>query len=207
MSGDAHGRSPFQPGYVPRVDPTDQRDVGQGRELGADLYALYRAGRAEIPDIAALYSEMTSSVHDVTQRLSFLGSSVGNPDAFAVIGELRDQLHVALRRTTVAMRDTATALVRIADDYARTDQAARDEFARLLRDNAASFDSPSTPVPVPPMRDSPYATPYAAPSLEPLEPPPSWLESQLNGLADRALDGLRDGADRLLGAARGGEGR
>jgi hypothetical protein len=193
---------PNRPGYRPGIDPSDSRELGSGKGFGADLFALYRAGRVYFPERAILFSEWTSATHDFAQRIDYLNSSVGHEYALTVTEELRTDLHFALRQTAVAMRDVGTAMVAISTDYATTDQAAREEFVRLVDKNPHLFEHPTPHVPPPPGSEDPYDTPYDGPSLEAPEPEPwwpvSWLGDQVDGVVDDLLDGIGDFGDALV---------
>lgn len=195
------GQDPDHPGYEARHDPGDPRQVGSGKEFGADLYALYRAGRVHFPEKAILYSQLTSAVHDLEQRVEFLRSSVGGEYAVGLVESIRGDLHHALRQTAVAMRDTGTALVQISADYAATDLDATSEFNRLVHGHPGLFDTSTPHVPRPPSGDDPYATLYEPPSLEAPEAPgwwpTEWMEDQAGGLLDDIEEGIDVGVDTV----------
>jgi hypothetical protein len=142
----------------PPYDPSDQRDVGTGKDFAADLFALHRAGKQHFPELAAFYSGVTSATHDAAQRVHHLRSSTGGEYALTLVDELRELLHVELRRTSLAMSETGAALVEIADDYSTTDQTANDHFRTLLERRADQIEVPF--VPTPPGLDAPYSTEY-----------------------------------------------
>jgi hypothetical protein len=155
---------PHQPGYVPQVDPSDTRDVGAGAEFGADLQALYVAGRVTMPDLAQTYVAISSGANGMRGRLAYLEQSTGSPAPLRDASRLLEHLAVATFKTAIAIRDSGEALVRIADDYVATDRAARDEFVRL---NAMSdrLGEPTPHVATPPSPSEAVA-PYV-----PEEPP------------------------------------
>ncbi|MCD4526701.1 hypothetical protein [Nocardioides sp. cx-173] len=190
---DGNGRNdPNQPGYQAPYDPSDTRDVGSGKDFGADLYDLYTAGRVAFPEKAALFSGWASSAHDFAQRTQFLADSVGRERSVLVVESIREQLHFALRDTSITMRDIGAALVQVATDFAQTDEAASAEFNRLAAADPL-LSAPTPQVPVPPGSDAPYSTPYAAPSLEAPEPETPWPFGWLEGQVDDAVDGVRSG--------------
>lgn len=182
-------------------------DVGSGKDFGADLYDLFRAGRVYFPETAILFSGWASSAHDFAQRVEFLDGSVGSEYALTLVDQIRGDLHFALRETAVAMRDVGTALVQIATDYAQTDQAAKDEFDRLVEKHPALFAGPPLEVPEPPGSESPYETPYVGPSLDAPEPEPWWLtellEDQVGGLVDGVVGPVQDGAGEVVDTIQG----
>lgn len=203
MTEGGRRNDPDRPGYQAPYDPSDPRDVGSGRDFGADLYDLFRAGRVYFPQTAIQFSGWTTSAHDFSQRVDFLNGSVGYEYTLSLVDQIRADLHFALRETAVAMRDVGTALVQIATDYARTDEAASSEFNRLLTKHPGLFDTPTPQVPTPPGSDAPYTTPYEPPSLEAPEPetpwPFGWLEDQLEGAVDGVMGGVVEPLQENLG--------
>jgi hypothetical protein len=174
MVGNDGTRGPNKPGYQAPYHPSDTRDVGTGTDFGADLYALYRAGRVYFPDAGIKFSGWASDVHDFTQRISFLDQSVGGEQALRTVDEIRADLHFALRHTAITMDLVGRALVEISTDFATTDQDAQTEFNRLIRTHPGLLGQPTPDVPEPPGSADPYDEPYTGPSLEAPEPPPWW---------------------------------
>ncbi|MFY1699928.1 hypothetical protein [Solwaraspora sp. WMMA2101] len=154
---------PTQPGWRPDYTADDSLgDVGSGRELGAHLYYLYRAGRNELPAVAAVYAQLTSGIHGTAGALAsqFDRPGLGMEPAHLRLLELRDETHDVLRQTCLRMQQVGTALVEIADAYAGTDQEAANEFSRLLDKYAEDFRDPPPAVPPPPGVHDPAPTPF-----------------------------------------------
>lgn len=150
------------PGYRPEYTGENSLgDVGSGRELGANLYALYRAGRNELPGVASVYSQLVNKIHRVrgSMEVQFGRPQVGRNHAHDRLLELREEAHNVMRETCLRMLEVGEALVETADAYAATDQAAADEFHRLLGANAEEFDNLPIYVPVPPEPDDPIHVP------------------------------------------------
>lgn len=151
-------------GYRPEyTGDTSLGDVGSGRLLGANLFALYRAGRNELPEVAAVYAELTRKIHSIRDPLAREAERPGlGPSAAHVrLLQLRDEAHEVLRLTCLRMLEVGEALVRIADAYAATDEEAAEEFRRLLEIHRDEFDDPPIYVPDPPRPDAPdYRPPY-----------------------------------------------
>ncbi|MGH3679394.1 MAG: hypothetical protein ACRDT2_03800 [Natronosporangium sp.] len=149
----------LRPGYRPvYTGDNSLGNVGSGRELGANLYALYRAGRTELPGVASTYSRMTYTIHFLRDAMEaqFHRPGLGRQVAHDRLLELREEAHVVLRTTCLRMREAGRALAVTADAYAATDQAAADEFSRLLAVNRAEYDGEPVAVPDPPgPRDRP----------------------------------------------------
>jgi hypothetical protein len=149
---------PTSQGWRPehRIDADVPRPT-HGQRFGAHLYYLYRAGRNEIPAVAALYSELTRRVHHLTASMhgqfDLPGQVVGR--AHRRILELRDEVHDVLRKTTLRLEEAGAALVVIADRYAATDEEAAAHFAALLDRNADDFRHHPPIVPTPPAVDAP----------------------------------------------------
>lgn len=112
-----------------------------GVRLGADLYALWCAGRDNLPTVAEVYSRAGNALDD---------AAVGIPGAFRRTGDiagapygpayqpwlqLRDALAQICRDTADNLEMTADALCLATVEYARTDYEAANEFARLLQVN------------------------------------------------------------------------
>lgn len=166
-------------------------DVGHGPGFGAALYSLYKAGQIEMPGIAQRYSAMTWTTHTTATYVQGQGPAAGNPTALTGLAELIDDLQVALRTTTLSVRDCGVALSEIALDYAGTDREAQEAFNQRIRDldDQTDFTGGPPAIPDPPNADDPL--PYVPPS----ETPP-----ELDDLPDR------DGPDVDLPDDDGGSG-
>lgn len=150
------------PGYQPEyTGDTSLGDVGSGRLLGANLFALYRAGRNELHRTAAVYAELTKKIHSIRDPLAREAErpGLGPSEAHRRLLELRDEAHEVLRLTCLRTREVGDALVRIADAYATTDAEAAEEFSRMLDANRDEFQDPPIRVPDPPRPDAPYHRP------------------------------------------------
>jgi hypothetical protein len=150
------------PGYQPEyTGDKSLGDVGSGREFGANLYALYRAGRNELPGVASIYAQLTNTIHGTRGSLETQSDrpGLGRERAHERLLELREEAHVILRTNCLRMLEVGQALVETANAYAATDQAARDEFARLLRQNGDEYDEPPITVSEPYGPDDPIHAP------------------------------------------------
>jgi hypothetical protein len=157
-----------QPGWRPEYRGGDAGvgDVGSGKRLGAHLYYLYRAGRNELPRVAQVYAELTARVHQISgsMKTQFNLPGRGPYPAHQRLLELRDEVHDVLRQTSLRMSEVGTALVAVADRYAATDQAAVDEFTRLLNADASDYRRPGLAPPQPPaVGDPPPVDPARRP--------------------------------------------
>lgn len=133
---------PYHPSWRPEYTGDDSLgEVGRGDGFGADLYALWRAGRKLLPAIATKYAEMCGETHRTQTPSQYLftpphphdsSRSGGMEPVHALLEEMRDELQIALRESAINMRDTGTALVRIANLYAATDEEAAEAFADLV---------------------------------------------------------------------------
>lgn len=151
-----------EPGYEPEyTGDSSLGDVGSGKELGANLYALYRAGRNELPGVASIYAGLVNSIHPVrsSMEVQFDRPNLGMEQVHVRLLEFREEAHDILRQNCLRMLEVGQALVETANDYAGTDQAATEEFARLLDANSDEYDSQPTYVPDPPAPDDPISTP------------------------------------------------
>ncbi|MFY1631672.1 hypothetical protein ACN27F_00085 [Solwaraspora sp. WMMB335] len=153
--------NPSQPGWQPEYTGGNSLgSVGSGRRLGAHLYYLYRAGRNELPEIAAVYARLTGEIHKIVAAMEaqFDRPGLGMESAHLRLLELRGEAHDVLRQTCLRMVEVGAALVQIADAYAATDQHAADEFSRMLTDNADDYRTLPPYVPEPPaLHESPHS--------------------------------------------------
>jgi hypothetical protein len=153
-----------EPGYQPEyTGDAGLGDVGSGREFGANLYALYRAGRNELPGVASTYARLVNSIHPVrcSMEVQFDRPNLGKEQVHVRLLELREEAHDIFRQNCLRMREVGQALVETADGYAATDQAATDEFARMLEANTGEFENhspyvPETPTPNDENQHPPY---------------------------------------------------
>lgn len=152
---------PTAPGWRAEYTGTDPGNVGSGERLGTHLYYLYRAGRNELPGVAAVYGELTRDVHHVaaSMRAIFDLPGWGMETSHQRLLELRDEVHDVLRQTCLRMREAGAALVATADDYASSDEAAAAAFNRLLDEYADDYAGPPPHVPDPPAVHDPPAPP------------------------------------------------
>jgi hypothetical protein len=151
-----------EPGYRPQyAGGNSLGNVGSGRELGANLYALYRAGRNELPEVASVYLQLTNIIHPLrgSMEAQFDRPRLGRHPAHERLLELRETTHSILRETCLRMVEVGRALVETADAYAATDQAAASEFSRLLSENGEDFDDLPISIPEPPGPDDPIPEP------------------------------------------------
>ncbi|MEQ4301067.1 hypothetical protein ABNF97_06695 [Plantactinospora sp. B6F1] len=148
-----------EPGWRPEYRGADGNvgNVGSGRELGAHLYYLYRAGRNELPRIARTYADVTVLVHQTAGAMEgqFDLPDRGIGPAQQRLLELRAEVQDVLRLTSLRMSEVGAALVTIADRYAATDEAAAKEFTRLLGYHASDYQQPALAPPNPPAPGDP----------------------------------------------------
>lgn len=113
--------------------------VNSGTAFGADLYELWRAGRDNLPAVAAEYAKAnaftaeTGGMAGAFQRHEQFGGAQG--PVSAVWRSLRDDLQTMLGDTSVNLRLTGDALCMAATEFARTDEAASAELNRLITVN------------------------------------------------------------------------
>lgn len=151
-------QNPSSPDYLPGADGgRDVGDVGSGDDFGADTYKLYLAGRVLIPETANLYAENTNGIFDLGSTAAGLASS--HP-ALKSLSTILERMHGALYKTSQSLHQTAEALVEIADDYVRTDEAARDEFHEYLKDDRLLGKNENS---LPPLREDQLPEEYVKP--------------------------------------------
>jgi hypothetical protein len=156
---------PTEPGWRPEYTGDDSLgDVHRGSDsehFGAHLYYLYRAGRNELPGVAATYAELTQQIHGIKGMMEaqFDRPGRGMDRAHGTLRELRDVTHDVLRKTCLRMLEVGEALVNTADSYAATDQAGADEFAKMLDENAEDYQTRPPYVSEPPRVHDPVHGP------------------------------------------------
>ncbi|MCW2790968.1 MAG: hypothetical protein JWO76_66, partial [Nocardioides sp.] len=104
MSNDPHA-----PGYEPSYTGAPG-NYGSGKELGADLYALYFAGQVKIPTTAGHYSEAVSSLHWISGTFANIAFDLGHPVAHRIVAAMQD-LEDAMRVSTTRLFDAGNDLV------------------------------------------------------------------------------------------------
>jgi hypothetical protein len=108
-----------------------------GKDLGADLYGLYTAGKDYLPSAAGQYREASRLIAaDLTlmfRRSDLLGGPYG--PAHGAWTALHREMHRILAETADNLDSVGEALCLAAQQYARTDAAAADEFRRLIQVN------------------------------------------------------------------------
>ena len=111
--------------------------ANSGEELGADLYALWRAGSNNLPRLADEYAGASDLLAQTSagqayafQRPEFFGGGAYGP-VYGPWTGLRDDLEKILGDTATNLELTGEALCLAAQEYAQTDAAAAEEFRRL----------------------------------------------------------------------------
>lgn len=152
---------PNSPGYQPTPSSGGRgAGAGSGAGFGADLHAMYDAGRVRLPEIAQTFSDAATTLFQAQPTFSGLSTRMKNPLAMTTLLGLLDDLQLSAYHSSQRSSAAGTALVEIADDYVRTDQDALAEFNGLMRlpENAADYGSPTPPAPTPPHPDDPHPT-------------------------------------------------
>lgn len=109
-----------------------------GRELGFELRDLYDAGKRNLPAVAKDYKTAKNGVSDAGNGMRGIftrPAQFGGPQgsAYSAIHGLRAELEHILHETEKSLELTGEALVMCANEYAKSDQEAGDEFRRLER--------------------------------------------------------------------------
>ncbi|WBB96026.1 hypothetical protein O7543_25240 [Solwaraspora sp. WMMA2080] len=116
-------------------------EPNSGSRLGADLYGLWRAGRDNLPTVAAVYSAagdaLDAAAVGVAGAFVRSGNLPGVPygPAYQPWVELHNILAKICHDTADNIEATADALCVATVEYARADYEAASEFARLLEVN------------------------------------------------------------------------
>jgi hypothetical protein len=110
-----------------------------GRDLGIDLYELWIAGENLLPEVADQFAEagkqfaLTESQNGYFWRpAEFSGGGYG--PMHAAFADLRQTLAAVFRDSQGNLELAGHALKMAADEYARTDKAAADQFTAMKSD-------------------------------------------------------------------------
>lgn len=171
-----------------RIDPLTPEE-----SLTVDVYALYRAGRVLLPEIAATYAALATDVHNTTGYLSRLferdnrdntfrdyQSGVWRPPgttaepAHRKLMALHQRLQEIFAESAIIVGDVGTALLMIAKAYVDAETVNEEDLQALkAQDETAgiqdSYEQPPPDPPDPPEAGDPH--PYVPPQ-EPVPPPP-----------------------------------
>ncbi|WP_020673124.1 hypothetical protein [Amycolatopsis nigrescens] len=115
---------------------TGKGPVGDGKQFGADLHRLYRAGRVHLPDFAIKYADSTELVHQAGRALAALRDTCPSLLTFTYLKQVQEELQNGMRTTALSVHDAGEALVKAAEAYARSDDDAQSEFTKLMADPA-----------------------------------------------------------------------
>ena len=118
-----------------------------GREFGADLYKLYRAGRKTLPTVARQFAITNGHVADTDRGLAIaftrpsqFGGEKG--PAYEAWTELRDAYQTILAETAKNLELVGEALCLTATEYAGADDAASERLHELMKDDLPPVESP-----------------------------------------------------------------
>lgn len=100
-----------------------------GAELGADLGALWHAGKHTLPQVADDYWDAATNIPTLTAPITARGGGLGQDPGGAIDG-YAGRVYRMLLDTRLALSEVAEALVWVADEYAATDASCRAEFER-----------------------------------------------------------------------------
>lgn len=148
---------PSSPGYTPKYTGAPG-NYGTGKEFGADLLDLYKAGQIHIPTTAGHYSEAVTQLHWAHSQLAQVAGLLGHTSADQTKARLED-VRDAMRVTTNRLYRAGTALVAMADQYAKTDEGACTEFNHLKKEQQSEFAHPPGHHPPPSPTDPPGTRP------------------------------------------------
>lgn len=115
--------------------------------LQTDIERLYTAGKELIPDAADRLSDLAGDVTGQLEVLNKQAALAGDPAILRTMLGVGNDVYDILRQGVISLNNAATAMIKTADDYRRTDQAARDDFNRLEKDLQTEPQPPSADVP------------------------------------------------------------
>lgn len=99
--------------------------------LQTDIERLYTAGKELMPDAADRLSKLAGDVSGQLEVLNQQAALAGDPAILRTMLGVGNDVYDILRQGVISLNHAATAMIKTADDYRRTDQAARDDFNRL----------------------------------------------------------------------------
>ncbi|WP_460853095.1 hypothetical protein [Nocardioides montaniterrae] len=98
-----------------------------GAVLGADLGALWHAGKHDLHLVAVDYGTAWSDIPVSISGFCRRGNGIGS-DPGASLDNMLDRVNKMLLDTQTAVTAVGAALVWVADEYAATDASCRDAF-------------------------------------------------------------------------------
>jgi len=123
--------------------------------INADLRALLRAGRVHFPDLADELSGIAAELNTLTSTLDTQSALCSDPPSFSELLGVNHDIYAAVRRCVLTMNDCGTALVNVAENFAASDDVARQQMDQLRHSMpglANDQPAPAAPEP-PPMAD------------------------------------------------------
>ena len=101
--------------------------------LQTDIERLYTAGKELMPDAADRLSKLAGGVSGQLETLNKQAALAGDPAILGTMLGVGNDVYDILRQGVISLNNAAAAMIKTADDYRRTDQAARDDFNRLKK--------------------------------------------------------------------------
>lgn len=121
---------------------TADEDAG---ELAVRIHGLAEVGRHWFPLMTNQLARVVLDLDAVADQLGLVSHQLGDPPALRDLVLLREELHVFVLKTMESMAATGDAVVAIAEDYLRTDEAVRDRYEVLLRSEPPFTDQVNNP--------------------------------------------------------------
>lgn len=133
---------PESPDYQPTYDGSTGGGAGSGKDFGADLYYLYKAGRKYFPELAYDYSRASEDLNEGGNLTQVISKGAPYHRGYGKALDMMGMLQVALNRTCRTLDDTGEALIAIADTYVRTDEEALSAFNTYLEADRPDYQDP-----------------------------------------------------------------
>lgn len=110
-----------------------------GKDLGVDLYALEQVAKSDLPTVSSAYDDAIGKCKGAQKGIDGMSNLpeqfVGEGGSvFHAYGQLNDAMAKVLKETKDNLDDTGKSLHDAAKLYADNDQAASNEFSRLMDD-------------------------------------------------------------------------
>lgn len=102
----------------------------RGDALGADLGALWYAGKHDLPDMAEDYSTAWVNTPSGTRGSTTRGGGLGF-DPGSQLDEMCERVNKFLLDTKAVLTDVGEALVWVADEYAATDDTCKASYKSM----------------------------------------------------------------------------
>jgi hypothetical protein len=164
--------------------------------IDTNIERMYNAGKHDIPNAADELSTISSRLHNHLVTFNKQAALAGDPAIMTSMLQVGGDLYDVLRGGVVSLNNCASALIKTADDFVRTDEDARDDYRKMdgkLRDapeHAGAIEPPELKDP-----EAPGATAPAPPIYGGNEEIPSTPDPEAPGIDAERRERQEDGSE------------